>query len=76
MAERDLRGAVISRKNSQCSKNDRGADTFAKMKSIFETLRARKLQVIAGSLAEVSALTTFTHQAPHMNQNTSIMIPH
>ena len=48
MAERDLRGAVISRKNSQCSKNDRGADTFAKLKSIFETLRARKLQVIEG----------------------------
>jgi transposase len=48
MAERDLRGAVISRKNSQCSKNERGADTFAKMKSIFATLQARELDMVTG----------------------------
>jgi transposase len=45
-AERGLRGAVISRKNSQCSKNEKGALTFAMCKTVFETIRVRGLPVI------------------------------
>lgn len=43
MAERDLRSIIILRKNSQCSKNQRGADATAKMVSLFATIEARKL---------------------------------
>jgi len=40
-AERGLRPAVIARKVSQCSKNERGAQTYAVMKTLFTTLRLR-----------------------------------
>lgn len=40
-AERGLRAAVIARKVSQCSKNERGAQTYAVMKTLFGTLRLR-----------------------------------
>lgn len=40
-AERALRPAVISRKVSQCSKSQGGADTFAKFKSVVETAKLR-----------------------------------
>ena len=36
-AERALRPAVIARKVSQCSKNQRGADTFAAFASVIQT---------------------------------------
>ncbi len=40
-AERGLRPAVIARKVSQCSKNQRGAHTYEVLKSVFTTLALR-----------------------------------
>ena len=51
-AERGLRGAVIIRKISQCSKNERGATMFAIFKSITETMKLRTENLITG-LAEL-----------------------
>jgi transposase len=45
-AERGLRPAVIARKVSQCSKNDRGAHTYEVMKTIFATLDLRTDNVV------------------------------
>ena len=45
-AERGLRPAVIARKVSHCSKNDRGALAYATMKSIFVTLALRSDRVV------------------------------
>ena len=44
-AERGLRGAVIARKVSHCSKNERGARTYEAMKSVTATLALRGHQV-------------------------------
>ena len=46
-AERGLRPVVIARKVSQCSKNERGARSYAVLRSIFETLRRRTSDVIS-----------------------------
>ena len=46
--ERALRPAVIARKVSQCSKNDKGADAFSAFKSVVQTLVKRG----AGSVVE------------------------
>lgn len=51
-AERGLRGAVIARKVSHCSKNERGARTYEAMKSITATLALRGHEV-AGVLADM-----------------------
>ena len=40
-AERALRPAVIARKVSHCSKNDRGAESFSAFKSTIQTLKKR-----------------------------------
>lgn len=45
-AERGLRPAVIARKVSHCSKNERGAKTYSVMKTIFGTLALRTRNVI------------------------------
>jgi transposase len=45
-AERGLRPVVIARKVSQCSKNERGANSYAMLRTIFETLRKRTADVI------------------------------
>jgi transposase len=45
-AERGLRPAVIARKVSHCSKNDRGARAYSVMKSIFVTLNHRTKSVV------------------------------
>jgi hypothetical protein len=50
--ERGLRGAVIARKVSHCSKNDRGALTCEAMKSVSATLALRGHSV-AGALADL-----------------------
>ena len=50
-AERALRPAVIARKVSQCSKNDRGAETFAAFVSLCQTLRQRGIAPVAGLTA-------------------------
>lgn len=47
-AERALRGAVIARKVSQCSKNKRGADARAAFMSVIKTLRKRGHDIIDG----------------------------
>ena len=41
LAERGLRPAVIARKVSHCSKNERGAKAYSVLKSIFTTLSLR-----------------------------------
>jgi transposase len=50
-AERDLRPGVSARKVSQCSKTQRGADSYAMLKSVVETARRHKqhpLDVLVG----------------------------
>jgi hypothetical protein len=51
-AERGLRGAVIARKVSHCSKNERGAQTYEAMKSVTATLALRGHSV-ARALADL-----------------------
>jgi transposase len=45
-AERALRPAVIARKVSQCSKNDRGAEAYAAFKSVIRTLLKKGANVV------------------------------
>jgi len=45
-AERGLRPAVIARKVSHCSKNQRGAKTYSVMKTIFTTLALRTNNIV------------------------------
>jgi predicted transcriptional regulator len=47
-AERMLRPAVIARKMSQCSKNERGARTYGMMKSIVVTFKLRMVDAVKG----------------------------
>jgi len=47
-AERGLRGAVIARKVSHCSKNERGAAIYEAMKSVTATLALRGHRVASG----------------------------
>src|ERR1700681_2589509 len=54
-AERDLRPAVISRKVSQCSKNQRGAHAFEVFTSVLETIRKTTPSEIARALVQVMA---------------------
>ena len=52
-AERQIRPAVILRKNSQSNRSDRGAATQAILMSVYRTLRLRKLnptETIANAL--------------------------
>ncbi|MDB6135374.1 MAG: Transposase family protein [Verrucomicrobiales bacterium] len=53
-AERGLRGAVIARKVSHCSKNERGARTCEVMKSITATLALRGHQVSSALAGMIS----------------------
>jgi transposase len=53
-AERGLRGAVIARKVSHCSKNERGARTYEVMKSITATLALRGHQVSSALAGMIS----------------------
>jgi transposase len=50
-AERALRGAVIARKVSQCSKNERGADARAAFMSVIKTLKKRGLDIVDGLIS-------------------------
>jgi len=52
-AERALRGAVIARKVSQCSKNDPGADAFGAFTSVVRTLAKRRCEDPVTALAEI-----------------------
>jgi hypothetical protein len=54
-AERQIRPAVIMRKNSYCNRSRQGADTQAILMSIFRTLHLRKIDsitTITNSLSE------------------------
>jgi hypothetical protein len=52
-AERILRPAVIARKVSQCSKNQRGAHAFAAFASVAQTIRKQARQSIVQGFLEV-----------------------
>ena len=52
-AERLLRGAVIARKVSHCSKTEKGADAYAAFKSVLETLHLRKVPSVFKALASL-----------------------
>lgn len=51
-AERDLRPAVIARKVSHCSKNERGARAFEAFTSVLQTLRKNIPSAILAPLAQ------------------------
>ena len=55
-AERQIRPAVILRKNSQCNHSDKGAATQAVMMSVYQTLKLRGLNPLK---TIVSALTQY-----------------
>jgi transposase len=57
-AERGLRPAVIARKVSHCSKNERGARAYATMKSILTTITLRTKDVV-GALTALLEGETF-----------------
>ena len=45
-AEREIRPAVIMRKNSYCNRSDQGADTQAILMTVFRTLKQRNLNPV------------------------------
>lgn len=45
-AEREIRPAVIMRKNSYCNRSDKGADTQAILMTVFRTLKQRDLNPV------------------------------
>jgi len=52
-AERILRPAVIARKVSHCSKNQRGADAFAAFLSVAQTARKKARQTISQAFRDL-----------------------
>jgi hypothetical protein len=52
-AERDLRPAVIGRKVSHCSKNQRGARAFEAFTSVLQTLRKTTTPFMAAALTQL-----------------------
>ena len=52
-AERVLRGAVMARKVSQCSKNERGAEAFSAFTSVARTLAKRRPEAVLDGLVGV-----------------------
>ncbi len=62
-AERQIRPAVILRKNSQSNRSDRGAATQAVMMSVFRTLRLRDLDPTRTLVDALQAYVT-TGQLP------------
>ena len=62
-AERQLRPAVISRKNSYCNRSENGAVTQAIIMTIFRTLYLRNLDPIA------SLMNMIQHNLNHNNFN-------
>ncbi|MBI3910299.1 MAG: IS66 family transposase [Armatimonadetes bacterium] len=64
LAERELRPAVIARKVSQCSKNDRGAETFAAFASVTRTLARAGGSVIDGLATLFRSGRLPAHPAP------------
>jgi hypothetical protein len=52
-AERDLRPAVIARKVSHCSRNERGARAFEAFTSVLQTIRKTNLKGMATALIKL-----------------------
>ncbi len=52
-AERDLRPAVIARKVSHCSKNQRGAEAFEAFTSVLQTIRKTNPSALTASLTDL-----------------------
>ena len=69
LAERQIRPAVVLRKNSQCNHSDKGAATQAIMMSVYQTLKLRGLNPLD---TIVAALTQYmkTGQLPPLPDNT------
>jgi len=69
LAERQIRPAVILRKNSQCNHSDKGAATQAVMMSIYQTLKLRGLNPLE---TLVAAMTQYmkTGQLPPLPDKT------
>ena len=69
-AERQIRPAVILRKNSQCNHSDKGAATQAIMMSVYQTLKLRELNPLE---TIVAALTQYmkTGQLPPLPEKTA-----
>jgi transposase len=66
-AEREIRPAVILRKNSQCNRSERGATTQAVLMSIYRTLKLRGLdarQTIADALTAYATTGTLPPLPP------------
>lgn len=63
-AERALRGAVIARKVSQCSKNERGAEAFGAFVSVVKTLVRRSPETAVEALARVFVTGAIPARAP------------
>jgi hypothetical protein len=59
-AERELRPAVIARKVSHCSRNQRGARAFEAFTSVIQTLRKTTTSTIGAAFAELLAPATAT----------------
>ena len=53
-----LRPAVIARKVSHCSKNERGATAYAAFMSVVQTLKLRKVTSVLDALASLFAPLT------------------
>lgn len=62
-AERQIRPAVIMRKNSYCNRSERGAEVQAVMMSLFRTLQLRHLNPVE-SLLSVTQFAIKTGNAP------------
>jgi transposase len=60
-AERALRPAVIARKVSQCSKNNRGASAFAAFTSVIRTLMKTEADSVVDSLSQLLRPTQLQH---------------
>jgi transposase len=60
-AERALRPAVIARKVSQCSKNDRGASAFAVFTSVIRTLMKTEADPVVETLSQLLRPTQPQH---------------
>ena len=69
-AERILRPAVIARKVSQCSKNQRGADAYARLKTIVETAKRRGMDTIEALTALIRGENPFATHGPPLLQPT------
>lgn len=63
-AERALRPAVIARKVSQCSKNQKGADAYCAFKSALCTMRKKGMNQLEGLTSLLAGVNPFARAGP------------